>query len=545
MRFGSVESAEAEGCILAHATRAGPVHLAKGKRLSASDVEALVAAEIRSVIAATLEPDDVPEDEAAAAIAGRLSSDEIGVAPAATGRANLFAGEAGLFLPSRHIVDAVNRVSPAITLATLPEFCPVEPGRMVATVKIIPLAVPHAALDAVLALLDGEAAFRLAPFRARGVGLVQTMLPGTKPGVLDKTARVLAERLARSGSTLLRETRVAHDERELASALRETAAGEEMTIVFGASAVIDAADIVPAALRSAGGEVDHLGMPVDPGNLLLLGRIGGRTVIGAPGCARSPRENGFDWVLDRLLADLAVGPEDITGLGVGGLLMEIASRPQPRDLAARPAHDSSVAIVVLAAGRSSRMGGPNKLLARFDGVSLLRRSVETALRSRARRVHVVLGHQAAEAREALSGLDVELHENPNFRDGLSTSLRLGFGKAAAEADGVLVMLADQPLLTADHLDALIEAFRPSGEGSIVMACDAGARANPVVLSSDFASEIGTLEGDVGARYIVQAHRDLVREVEIGPAASFDVDTPDLLARAGGLIADEEPSASSS
>ena len=82
--------------------------------------------------------------------------------------------------------------------------------------------------------------------------------------------------------------------------------------------------------EAAGGRVDHLGMPVDPGNLLLLGQLGDLPVIGAPGCARSPKENGFDWVLHRLLAGLAVTRSDVTALGVGGLLMEIVSRPQPR-----------------------------------------------------------------------------------------------------------------------------------------------------------------------------------------------------------------------
>src|SRR3979490_3496398 len=103
-------------------------------------------------------------------------------------------------------------------------------------------------------------------------------------------------------------------------------------------------------------------MPVDPGNLLLVAAARGRPVLGAPGCARSPKENGFDWILMRLLAGLPVTRRDITGMGVGGLLMEIVTRPQPR---AEPAaaERRRIAALVLAAGRSTRMGGPNKLLA--------------------------------------------------------------------------------------------------------------------------------------------------------------------------------------
>ena len=104
-----------------------------------------------------------------------------------------------------------------------------------------------------------------------------------------------------------------------------------MAIIFGASAIADRRDVIPSALETIGGRVEHFGMPVDPGNLLLIGTARGHPIIGAPGCARSPKENGFDWVLIRLLAGLPVTREDISSLGVGGLLMEIIARPQPRD----------------------------------------------------------------------------------------------------------------------------------------------------------------------------------------------------------------------
>src|SRR5690606_8991058 len=136
----------------------------------------------------------------------------------------------------------------------------------------------------------------------------------------------------------------------------------------------DEEDVIPAGIRRAGGRVERTGMPVDPGNLLVLGSIGDKPVIGTPGCARSPKENGFDWVLDRLCAGIPVNSGDIAKLGVGGLLMEIPSRPQPRE--GKPKAPLTVGAVLLAAGRSSRMGGPNKLLARFDGVPLVRHSAD-------------------------------------------------------------------------------------------------------------------------------------------------------------------------
>lgn len=199
---------------------------------------------------------------------------------------------------------------------------------------------------------------------------------------------------------------------------------------------------------------------------------------------------------------------------------------------ARPVVD----VVILAAGRSSRMGGPNKLLATFDGVPLVRRSAETALASRARHVRVVVGHMRAEIGAALAGLDVSLIENPAYADGLSTSLKAGFAASVeAGADGALVMLADQPQLGPADLDRLLAAFAPGGEGAIVAASDGGRRRNPVLLATGFADEIAAIAGDVGAQSVIAAHPDALVTVEIGAAASVDVDTPEAMRAAGGAI----------
>ena len=233
-------------------------------------------------------------------------------------------------------------------------------------------------------------------------------------------------------------------------------AGAELVIIFGASAIADRRDVIPAAVEAVGGRIEHFGMPVDPGNLLLVGAVRGRPVLGAPGCARSPKENGFDWVLMRLLAGLEVPRAAITGLGVGGLLMEIVTRPQPRD---EPVADSRrVAAIVLAAGRSTRMGGPNKLVAEIAQRPLVRIAAEEALASRAKPVIVVTGHQRPEVEKALAGLPVRIVHNPDFAEGLGTSLRAGIMAVPPDADSVIVCLGDMPQVDASLIDRLIAAF---------------------------------------------------------------------------------------
>ena len=532
MKFGPVPLAEAEGAIAAHSLRHKTGVIRKGTRLTAELLKKLGDEGVKEVIAARLEPTDVHEDEAARRIAAVLKGPRIRLDEAGTGRCNLYAEEAGLFTVERSAIDKLNRLDPGLTVATLPEFAPVEAGRMVATVKIIPFAIPESVVAAAEQLKTPP--LSIASWRRLKVGLAATTLPGLKPSVMDKTRRILEERLKPAGATLLDETRVPHDVAPLADALKKLSSeGAELLIAFGASAITDKADVIPAAIEAAGGTVRHFGMPVDPGNLLLIGELDGCPVLGAPGCARSPAENGFDWVLNRLLAGLPVKEEDITGMGVGGLLMEIVSRPQPRE----PAQDvsASVAAIILAAGQSRRMGGPNKLLARFDGEPLIRQIAERALASKADPIIVVTGHRAKDIGDTLAGLNVRTVHNPDFADGLATSLKAGLSAVPERASGALVLLADMPGVTAPIIDRLIDAFRSRPPPAIVLPTFAGKRGNPVLWARAFFPELMTVTGDTGARHILALHEEAVERVEIGEAAGFDVDTPDALKAAGGTI----------
>lgn len=539
MRFGPLPLDETEGAVLAHSVTIDGRRLRKAHILTRDDVEAMRRAGIAEVVVAKLSPDDLDEDAAAATVAKGLALRGIEIKPAATGRVNLHALASGVFTVDRAAVDAVNAVDPAITLATLPAHAVVEAGQMVATVKIIPFAVARATLDAAITAAAGTEVFAVNAFSPRKVALIQTVLPGLKDSILSKTARVMADRLARSGSSIAEERRTPHEASALAAEIAAMQADNDMILVFGASAMSDEEDVIPTAIRGAGGRVIRAGMPVDPGNLIVLGELAGKPVIGAPGCARSPKENGFDWVLDRLMAGIDVGSKDIAAMGVGGLLMEIVTRPQPRETAAAPvaAPIAEVHALVLAAGRSSRMGGPNKLLALFSGEPLIRRTAKAALESGATGTVVVTGHQAARVREALEGLDLRFVHNPEFAAGLSGSLKAGVAGLPESAGAALIMLGDMPAVGAESLHRLLDAFRAAGGKSIVRATHAGKRGNPVILPRTLFSAVAQLEGDTGARHLVEGGLAPVIDVEIGEGASLDVDTPDAMARAGGVLQD--------
>jgi molybdenum cofactor cytidylyltransferase len=402
---------------------------------------------------------------------------------------------------------------------------------MVATVKIIPFAltgeVQRAAMAAARPMVS------VAPYRLKRVGLVSTELPGLANKVIDKTVRVTADRLAPAGAVIASDLRVPHEAAAIGAAISDTLArGAELVIVFGASAIADRRDVIPSAIVAAGGRIEHFGMPVDPGNLMLLGAIGEVPVMGAPGCARSPKENGFDWLLARLLARLPITGADVTALGVGGLLMEIVTRPQPREGPAPAERAPRIAALVLAAGRGTRMGGTNKLLAEVRGKPIVRHAVEAALASRARPVIVVTGHEGDRVAAALAGLDVLTVHNPRFAEGLASSLKTGLVALPSETDAVAVALGDMPEVTGALIDKLAAAIDPARGALIAVPTRGGRRGNPVIWSRRLFDELGRIEGDVGARHLIAQHGEAVAEVPVEDEAAFlDIDTPAALAAA--------------
>lgn len=530
MKFGPLPPDEALGAVAVHSIRKGDLVLRKGTLIGAKEVAALKVADVKELVVARLDAGDVPEDEAAAQIAKAVAGEGVRLDRAFTGRCNLFADTAGVLVVEKESIDRLNRVDEAVTFATLPAFKPVVEGEMIATVKIIPFAVSVIARDAALAeAAKATPLLRIAPYRIKKIGVVSTLLPGLAPKVVEKTLKVTAERLAPAGAVIIAEKRVPHEQKALAAAMDEILkAGAELVLVFGASAIADRRDVIPAAVEAIGGRLEHFGMPVDPGNLMLVASAQGRPVLGAPGCARSPKENGFDWVLMRLLAGIPVAREDITGLGVGGLLMEIVTRPQPRDKdAAEKA--KRIAAVVLAAGRSTRMGAVNKLIADIGGKPLVRIAVEQALASRARPVIVVTGHQREKVEAALKGLGVTFAHNPDFVEGLGTSLRAGIGAVPETADGAIVCLGDMPQVDARLIDKLLAAFDPERGALVVVPTNDGRRGNPVVWSRRFFDDLMNVQGDIGARHLIGAYAEAVAEVPVdSQAAMTDVDTPESL-----------------
>lgn len=533
MKFGSFPVAEAEGMVLAHSVRAADKIFKKGRVLSSEDIEFLSHASIATLYAAHLDPEDLPEDEAAATIATALTGPNIRADTAFTGRANLYATAPGVLRLNEATINEINGLDESITVATLPNMETVTEGQMVATVKIIPYAAPKQLVVQTATLASATSpSLELHPYKLKRAALILTSVEGTKQTVLIKSETVVHSRLESLGVSLSNVQTCPHDETSLMAALHAVPTNIEMVLVLGASATGDRRDVVPASIERCGGLIQHFGMPVDPGNLLLLAELSGRPVVGLPGCARSPKLNGADWVLQRLVAGIKVERHDIQSMGVGGLLKEIPSRPQPRDVKRENDQAPRVAAIILGGGRSTRMGPTNKLTSTFDGKPMIAHVADAALASKADGIILVTGHEKENVLKALAGRPMSYAHNPDFADGLSTSIKAGI-KAATEldppVDAAIILLGDMPLITADLIDHLIDARDPADDKFICVPVVGKKRGNPVLWDASFFEDLLNLTGDVGAKALMAQNSDLVCEVPVDSDAPLtDFDTPEAL-----------------
>ncbi len=523
MKFGTLSVVDAAGAILAHGVKHADGVFKKGRVLSAADVATLASNGVDQVTVAKLGADEIPEDIAAHRVALAATGGNVRTQQAFTGRANLHSAVHGVVEVDTGRVRALNHLHESLTLATLPNYSAVTPKQMVATIKVIPFATPQSVLEHALAIIGNQPLVHVHAFAPKSAGLVITRLAHTKPQLITKSEVAMRERLAALGASINEVAVCDHTQSAIRDALaRLKTKGCDPILVFGASAIVDRADVIPAGLVEAGGEVIHLGMPVDPGNLLMLGKFDKAPVVGVPSCARSPKINGFDWVLERIVANIDVTPSQIMDMGAGGLLAEIPSRPSPRE----PKSNQSaprVSAIVLAAGKSTRMGS-NKMLATFRGVPMIRATVQNAIASSVDEIVVVTGHENTAVENALEGLGARLVHNPDYAEGLATSLKAGV--SSITADAAVICLGDMPLVAASTIDRLIAAFNPTENRSIVVPTHKGQFGNPVLWGAEHFARLMSLEGDRGARNLIDQLKAEAVEIETADSAVLrDADTP--------------------
>lgn len=322
MRFGPVSLEESEGQILAQnvSDESGRRVLRKGRPLDSPALQLLRELGYETVFIARLDEGDTHENEAAERIARMVAGRGVEGAAAHAGRVNVTAKELGVVQVDVESLLRLNDTG-VVTVATLPTHAVVRPGERAATVKVIPYAIPREAVSRAEALFVGEGIVSVRTIDRQAVAIVLVGGTGAWPVLEEGIGDAIRERIEALGCFISEMTFTHTDEGSVSDALqRQVARGVGMIVVAGETAIMDLDDLIPRGLRLAGGRVEQLGLPMDPGQLLLLGYLRETPVVGAPGCVRGTSPDGFDSVVPRLLAGERLAGIDLRELGHGGLL---------------------------------------------------------------------------------------------------------------------------------------------------------------------------------------------------------------------------------
>jgi molybdenum cofactor cytidylyltransferase len=334
MKFGPVPIHEAVGHILAHnlVDSSGHKVLSKGRVLTELDYAKLRDLNMDTVIVAILDATDLGENEAARRVGQAVAGPGVKVIAPGVGRANIVSEHYGPVYINLSALEQLNNIDAGITLATLRNHTLVQPGELVTLVKIIPFGIPAArVIDVERKAQEYAPIISVRPLRPNSAGLILSGPESSYNRLQRDFVPPTRQRIEKLSGHLDAIQCVAHSAPAIAAAIcDQIEAGRGLLLIAGISAIIDHDDVVPTALRAAGGDVTHFGVPVDPGTLLMLGYVGDVPVLGAPGCIKSSKTNVIDWLLPRLLAGERLTRADLVAMGHGGLLDDISERPMPR-----------------------------------------------------------------------------------------------------------------------------------------------------------------------------------------------------------------------
>jgi len=530
MWFGELPVSECVGCLLAHSQVIGSGRVSKGTVLDESLIQQFCDNGYEVLTVARIDTDDIEENSAARMLAEVVSGAGTRLEKAHTGRVNIFATTDGLLDYDRASIVELNSVRPDITLAVVAPDQWVLAGRMIASVKIIPYAVPAA--DIKRAVAAATAILVHSPQPTTAV-LIQTVLPSITNKALDKTERVTRQRLDVRSAELTLQERCDHQVPVLCDELAKVSASNpDLILIAGASAISDRCDVIPAAIEQQGGRVSRVGLPVDPGNLLMFAELNGVPVIGLPGCARSPKHNGFDLLLDKIVCRREITDGWLNGLSIGGLLGEVHDRPQPRvaseiNNSGIDAASVQVGAIVLAAGSSQRAGNLNKLLHMYNEKPMICSVVESVLASDVTSSLVVTGYQSEQVTTAIGGYPIPVIHCPRHSDGMAHTIATGLSQLQ-KYDAVIVCLGDMPHVSADVINQIISAFDQLVD-KIVVPVYNSKRGNPVLVGRTFFDSLLQHHGDTGARFLMKEYPEKVFEVELDTMSVIkDYDTADAL-----------------
>ena len=513
------------GYLLMHSVFLKDGRLRKGKIIDQDDIYVMKSSEIEMVYVGEYEQDDIPENDASSQIAKAIAMDEFLISPTLSGKTNITVSSDGLIEIDEDNVTKLNNLSPNVAISTLNNHDVIYRGDHILSVKIISYAISSLHLEKIISFLKKNRIIKLKAFKSMRIGVIYTTSKNEKQSLIEKTKKSIKSRISDYNSTIMDERIISHDYmtiKENVDQLKDS--NINCILLFLSTSISDVNDIVPSVIDELGGEIKSFGMPVDPGNLTLNGKIQSVDIVVAAGSARSDSLNGLDWHLNCIHAGIEVTQDMVNSLGVGGLLKDIDfAIKRKRVSKAIDTKKSNIAAVVLCAGESKRMGKKNKLLLQVEGKSLIKNYIEKISKSNVSEIVIVTGHQSDEIAKELDGYDLKFIHNEKYKEGMSTSLNTGINSLSDNINAAIICLPDMPMIGIYEINKLIEYYNPSIGNEICIATYNDQRGNPVLWDRKYFKKLMQIKGDKGGRYLLPKFLDKSVEVKLGEAVTFDVD----------------------
>ncbi|MFT6497506.1 MAG: molybdenum cofactor cytidylyltransferase [Alphaproteobacteria bacterium] len=526
MKFENKPVINAIGMVSAHSHSTASGRISKGTTLEKLHIDELISMGVSDINVYHLEEDDVEESKASLLIAKAIANESLKVSLAFNGRTRIYAEKDSIFLVNKSIVDQINQMDESIAISTLNDQDIAYKNDLVLSVKIITYSISNLLLNQVLDLIKKNWVIFLKPFHPLSLAVIYTKSKNQKESLINNAKKTLSKRIEEFNSTISEIHECSHEYNEIKNAIDTVKkANIDLIVIFSASSVSDRRDIVPQAIESMHGKIIHFGMPVDPGNLTLFAQLDHVKIIAVAGSARSESLNGFDWFLNRLHAGIDINHKEINKLGVGGLLHDLRSYSRRKKFEKTTnSRKKNVVAIILAAGQSTRMGDQNKLLLKINENSMIKDYINKLNQCNLANIIVVTGHESSIIKEDLSDTGVLFAHNKEHKVGISSSIKAGVSKLESHVDAVLICLPDMPFVSAHEINQLIDNYSTDKGQLICVPTSFGQRGNPVLWDKRFFNELMQLEGDIGAKNLIDKYKEYLIEVSSGESVITDIDT---------------------
>ena len=513
------------GYLLMHSVFLKDGRIRKGKIIDQDDIRMMEKSNISKVYVGEFEEGDISENSASSLIAKAIAKSQFSISPTLSGKTNITSTADGLIEIDEEKVTKLNSLSPNIAVSTLNNHDVVYRGDHIISIKIISYVISSSDLKKIINFLKKNKIIKLKNFTSMRFGVIYTTAKNEKRSLVEKTKKSIKSRISDYNSTIMHESVIPHDYGSLKAKIEQLIESDiNCILLFLSTSITDVNDIVPSVINNLGGAVKSFGMPVDPGNLTLSGKINEVDIIAAAGSARSDTLNGLDWHLNCIHANIAVTQAMVNSLGVGGLLKDIDFAVKRKRVSKTiDTKKSNIAAVVLCAGESKRMGSKNKLLLKVEGKTLIKNYIDNISKSNVSEIVIVTGHQSSEIEKELDGYDLKFIYNEKYREGMSTSLNTGINSLSKNINAAIICLPDMPMIGIYEINKLIEYYNPKIGHEICVATYNDQRGNPVLWDKKYFKKLMQITGDKGGRYLLPKFLDKSVEVKLGEAVAFDVD----------------------